>query len=72
MTNNLDRRIAKIEAAARTSDGDGAVRVAFVRPGEDQDEQVAKLGPIKRGDRDHLIVVRFVRPADIQSPRTLQ
>lgn len=70
MTNALDRRVSKLEAAARIPGGAGAVHVAFVRPGEDQDEQVAKVGPIRRGD--HLIVVRFIRPADVQSPSTLQ
>lgn len=72
MATALDRRLQKLEAAARISDDDGAVRVVFVRPGEDQDEQVAKLGPIKPGDRDHLIVVRFVGPVDIQGTRTMQ
>ena len=71
MTNNqLDRRISKLEASAKTAGLGDAVHVAFVHPGEDAEAKVAALGPIRPGDQ--LIVVRFVSAADIQSPSTLQ
>ena len=64
MTSPLERRVAKLEASARGADSDGAVQVAFVRPGENADEKVAALGPVRRGDQ--LIVVHFVRPGDVR------
>ena len=70
MSNILDRRLRKLEATAKTTNGEGRPRLVLVRVGQSAEAEIAKLED-RRPD-DHLMVVRFVRAADIQSPEPLQ
>lgn len=65
-----DRRLRKLEASAKDRGGEGRPRLVIVQVGQSAEEEIAKLAD-RRPD-DHLMVVRLVAPADVQSPRTLQ